>query len=269
MLLAAAILRLAFFEDLEKRMDEVFFVLVCAAVLAVVLPWERLTTFKAGGVEIALEQPRVVGALRSLGLDRVEDERLRDELARLEADIRDIDGSRVLWIDDRPQGVIGLRRMLRAFGVEIIMTTSTDAADELLRRDNDFDLLISDIQRRDEAEQSTFRWIAETHQDAETSSDREIRTTDGRRFVKLHEGVNYVVRLRTEPDRDPVVRSIPVLFYAAYEWTRLAKFAAVAMATSPDTEISNSPMTFVPRAIRMLASARAAPIPVPPRKGAT
>lgn len=259
-LLTLAILRLAFVDGLEERMDRTFLLLLGAAILVIVLPWERLTSLKAAGVEITLDLPPIAGALRSLGLDRVEDEQLKLELSRLEQEIEQVGGSRLIWIDDQPTHIVGLRRLLRAFGVEIVMATSTLHAEDILRNDNDFDMIVSDVQRNEKAEQVTFSWFRENETKIKSDRFGELETTDGRKFYKLHEGVNFIVRLRTDTRCDPVIAALPVLFYAAYDWARLAQFTAIALATSPDTDISNSPMTFVPKAIRMLARARASQI---------
>jgi CheY-like chemotaxis protein len=251
-----ASVRLAFPSAVSHRMDATFFLVLAAAVLVVLLPWERLTGLKAAGLEVTLELPQVAGALQGLGLDRLQDERLRGELARLEREIAEVSGSRVLWIDDEPRRLVALRRLLRAFGVETVMAVSSSRADAILAEDVDFDLIASDVQRPRPEDQITLAWIRESEQKVKSDRPDQLTTTDGRCFYKLHEGVNYVVRLRTDDGGDPFVRSLPVLFYAAYDWTRLARFTAVAVATSPETEISNSPDTFVPRAIRMLARAR-------------
>jgi CheY-like chemotaxis protein len=268
LLLLLAILRLAFHDGLDKRMDRTVLLLLGAAILVILLPWERMTTLKAAGVEITLEAPPVAGALRSLGLDRLEDEHLRLELSGLMPEIEQIDGSRLLWIDDFPATVVALRRLLRALGVEVVMATSTCQAEKILRRDNDFDMIVSDIQRNEKSEQVTFGWLRENASKIKSDQFGVLETTDGRKFYKLHEGVNFIVKLRRNT-QDPVIADVPVLFYAAYDWARLAQFTTVALATSPATDISNSPATFVPKAIRMLARSRASQIAVGEEKEIT
>jgi CheY-like chemotaxis protein len=268
-LLLLAIFRIVFFDSLERRTDKTFFLILGAALLILVLPWDRLTSFKAAGVEFTLDRPEVAAAIRSLDLDRLQDEQLKGELSKLTTEITEAAGGRALWIDDKPHEVVALRRLLRALDVETVIARSTREADEILASDNDFDLIVSDVQRRDEGDQQTFEWFRRDPAAIESDSSSKIVAKAGWTFIKLHEGVNYVVRIRTEAGRDPVIASLPVLFYAAYDWSRLARFTAVALATSPDTEISNSPLTFVPKAIRMLAGARSSPIVVGKKKKPT
>jgi CheY-like chemotaxis protein len=242
-ILAVAILRLAFFDEVGDRMDATFLLLLAAAAAAVLMPWERLTSLKAGGVEFSLEQPQVRGAVQALGLDRVADERLKDQIERLNADIEKARGSRVLWIDDKPHEIVGERRLLRALGIQITMVTSSEMAMEFLARDNDFDLLITDVQRQGAS------W----------------EETGG---VAIHEGANFVVRLRRHPDE--VIRSLPVIFYAAYEWNRLVEYTRAAReAPPPEPFITNSVEALVSKTFGLLASVRANPIVVGDKKKPT
>lgn len=57
-------------------------------------------------------------------------------------------GARVLWIDDRPDGLRWERRTLEELGVSVTSAVSTEAALERLAADP-FDLIISDIARGD------------------------------------------------------------------------------------------------------------------------
>jgi len=242
-ILALAILRLAFFDEVGDRMDATFLLLLAAAAAAVLMPWERLTSLKAGGVEFSLEQPQVRGAVQALGLDRVADERLKDQIERLNADIEKARGSRVLWIDDKPHEIVGERRLLRALGIQITMVTSSEMAMDFLARDNDFDLLITDVQRQGDS------W----------------EETGG---VAIHEGANFVVRLRRHPDE--VIRSLPVVFYAAYDWDRLVEFTRPAReAAQPEPAMTNSVQALVAKTVGLLASVRANPLVVGEKKRPT
>jgi CheY-like chemotaxis protein len=124
-----------------------------------------------------------------------------------------VKGGRILWIDDRPHNIIGERRLLRALGADVIITVSSDCAEEILNRDNDFDIIITDVQR-----------VGESY-----------KLNNGE---PIHEGVNFIVKLRNFDD--PIIKSIPVVFYAAYDWDRLIKFTKPARETKPIPKISNT-----------------------------
>src|SRR3990172_662702 len=229
-----AFARLSLDEALRARMDATFLILAVAALIIWVIPWEQLRSLKAAGVEVTLEQPQVKAALSGLGLERIADVRLRQRLQSLTRELSAVAGSRVLWIDDRPLNVSGERRLLRALGAHVVVATSSDEAEEILETDNDFDLIVSDIQRRGE-------------------SYKEVQ-----QGVDIHEGVNYVVKLRGE--KDSVISNLPVIFYAAYPWESLVEFTRPARETLPEPEISNSAADFLPKAVRLLAEERARPI---------
>lgn len=64
--------------------------------------------------------------------------------------IRRLQGSRILWVDDRPGNNIFERQALEALGVNIDLATSTEEALQIVRR-RSYDLIISDMGRpRDE-----------------------------------------------------------------------------------------------------------------------
>jgi CheY-like chemotaxis protein len=220
--------------DVQDRMDPTVLLLLGAAVLVLVLPWDRLTSFSAGGVSFSLDQPQVQGALEGIELDRVTDQRVRDTLARLSRDIERARGSRVLWIDDYPHELLGLRRLFRALGIEVIPAPSSAEARKLLDLDNDFDLVITDVQR-------------------------EERGADGKET--FHGGVDFVVSgIRTHEDK--AIRCLPVIFYAAYDSAVLRHITEPARRTDPEPELSNAPDDLLLKAIRRLADVRSDPISV-------
>ncbi|MEJ2429545.1 MAG: hypothetical protein P8075_11590 [Deltaproteobacteria bacterium] len=220
----------------QDRMDGTFFVVLGAAILLLLIPISRLRQLKAGSLELALDRPEVAGAIESLNLERVEDVQLRAALKRTESQLLTIRRSRVLWIDDRPEKLVALRRLLRALGVNVVSTISSEDARRVLSADSDFDLLVTDVQRE-----------GDTHE-----------LTGG---TPIHEGTNFVVWLRTK-HKDPVVRSIPVVFYAAYDWDRLVKFTRSARETQPEPAMANSVPDFIEKVVNALAKARAAPLSV-------
>lgn len=229
-LLALASIRWAFHEIAVDRMDSIFMALVISALLVYILPWENIKTFKAAGIELSLEQPEIKAAISGLGLNRINDETLKLQLQKLESDIQSIRGGRVLWIDDKPHKIIGERRLLRALGIQVISAVSSVAAESILDSDNDFDLIISDVQRAGES----------------------YKLNNG---VDIHEGTNFIVKLRKH--EDAIIQKLPVVFYAAYDWDRLVEFTRPARELLPEPEISNSAIDFVPKVIRQLAKSRA------------
>lgn len=59
---------------------------------------------------------------------------------------RRLQGSRILWVDDRPDNNLLERKALEALGIEIDLSTSTTDALEKIRR-RSYDLIISDMGR--------------------------------------------------------------------------------------------------------------------------
>jgi CheY-like chemotaxis protein len=220
----------------QDRMDGTFFVVVGVAILLFLIPISRLRQLKAGSLELSLDRPEVVGAIGGLNLPRVEDEQLRAVLRRAESQLPTIRRSRLLWIDDHPEKLVALRRLLRALGVDVVSVTSSEDASRALFIDNDFDLLISDVHRE-----------GETH-----------KLTGG---VPILDGTNFVVWLRTKQE-DPAVRSIPVVFYAAYDWQRLVKYTRSALETEPQPVVANAVPDFVEKVINALEKTRTAPFRV-------
>lgn len=229
-----AILRIIFHDTLNAKMDITFFSLLAFAFFVLVLPWELLKSFKAGGVEISLEKPEVLAAISGLGLDRIDDDKLRQQLSKLKDELKIASGSRVIWIDDKPHNILGARRLLRALNINVTTAISSEMAQEILDADNDFDLLISDVQRKGES----------------------YKQVEG--GIEIHEGVNFVVVLRRHTD--PNIRVMPVIFYAAYDWARLVKFTRPARELLPEAEISHSMDDFLLKVIRRLAEERSEPI---------
>ncbi len=234
-LVLLAVLKVWLYQSNGKGMDSVFLGLVLAALLLLFVPIERLQSLKAGGIEISLDQPQVQGAIATSGLDRIENEELRSQLKQLEYQLKVIPGSRVLWIDDVPRSVLGERRILRALGVEIIQTNSTEAAKRILKTDNDFDLMITDVQR-----------------------------PEGR-----HAGIHFVVGPRKDAATDPVVAALPVIFYTFDKKGIVDGWTRPWQEFLPSPEIANSAVELVPKVVRILAGARLTPIAAPRRKPPT
>jgi CheY-like chemotaxis protein len=256
--LTIAILRLVFFEIFSERMDSVFLLLVALAILIPVIPWQRLTHIKTSVFELELDRSQVKGAIEGLTPDPEETidpekfgiktgdlhRKLEEVLKKKASQIKAAGGSRVLWIDDQPNNVTGERRLLRALGIEVITAISSKEAKEVLDKDNDFDLIISDVQREGDC----------------------YKTTGGN---PIHDGVNFIVMLRK--DKDPVISSLPVVFYAAYPWDTLVGNTRIARETQPEPKISNSIVDFLEKVFDVLSETRSKPtkIRIRPEKVAT
>ena len=218
----------------QGRMDAVFFTVVGVAAVLSLIPLSGLKSFNAGSVEVTLAQPEVAAAIGGLQLTQVQNGELRTTLEAAKDILSSVRGSRVLWIDDRPEKIVALRRVLRALGVDIVCALSSEKAKEKLAVDADFDLLVSDVQRKGDT----------------------YKTTGG---IDIHEGTNFIVWLRSK-HADPVVRQIPVAFYAAYDWERLVDFTEPARKTLPEPTISNTVPDFIDKVIRQLVKSRSTPL---------
>lgn len=233
LLIILVILRWIFYDIASTRLDTVALTLIISAILLYVIPWENLRTFKAAGVELTLEQSQVKSAIESLGLDKEKHKLLIDQLSRLETELESIRGAKILWIDDLPHKLVGVRRLFRALGVQIVSATSSEMAADILETDNDFDLIITDIQR---------------YEDGPAGPKSKISL----------DGVDFIVSLREY--EDPILSAMPVVFYAAYDWERLVEFTRPAREILPEPDISNSISDFVPKVIKRLAVSRSIPI---------
>lgn len=214
----------------QGRMDAVFFAVVGVAAALSIIPLSGLKSLKAGSIEVYLAQPEVAAAICGLQLTQVQNKELRATLEAVKDILSSVQGSRVLWIDDHPEKIVALRRVLRSLGVDVVCALSSEKAKEKLAVDADYDLLISDVQRE-----------GNTH-----------KITGG---IDIHEGTNFVVWLRSQ-HKDPVVRSLPVAFYASYDWQRLVAFTEPARKTLPEPTISNAAPDFIDKVIHQLAKSR-------------
>ncbi|MFD4628177.1 response regulator [Streptomyces sp. NPDC058475] len=105
----------------------------------------RLTALRALGVEVELAADL---------LDRAQDESQstvtatarRTALGRLEHAADVLQGGKILWVDDRPQGNVPLVELFRAAGMHVDVTLSTEEATPLFRR-RPYDIIVSDIDR--------------------------------------------------------------------------------------------------------------------------
>jgi CheY-like chemotaxis protein len=65
-------------------------------------------------------------------------------------ELRNVRPGLVLWVDDNPDWVRNERRVLDGVGNRSVLVRSTEEAVDLLDAENRFDLVITDMQRRDE-----------------------------------------------------------------------------------------------------------------------
>jgi CheY-like chemotaxis protein len=237
-----AILRIVFFDVAKDRIDDKSILLFALAIVVYFVPWDRLRSLKAAGLEVSIDLPQINAAVDAIELDLVDNEKLRQKIHTLAPLLPRIRGARVLWIDDKPHDILGERRLLRALGVSITPAESSELAAHILESDDDFDLIITDVQR-----------AGETYKD-----------TGG---IDIHEGVNFIVQLRKTDN--PVIRSMPVIFYAAYDWDRLQAFTRPARLSRPEPRITNSIDELMTEAIRQLADSRTHPIKVNAKKAPT
>jgi CheY-like chemotaxis protein len=178
----------------DGRLDSTILLLVVLTIVILLLPWERIRSLKAAGIEIMLHQAqmdRAVETVKGQGKE-ISDDHLRSLLKRFEPQIEQTEGSRILWIDDSPYNILGERRLLRTLGLEIVMAESSETAREYLRRDGDFDLIISDMRGKDQHPPEAVRFIQEDLRQAE----------DARRRAGNYEHIPLV----------------PVVFYSGHPW---------------------------------------------------
>lgn len=240
-IIALAVVRFIYFDFVSERMDNTFLLLLVAAVLIHIIPWDRLTAFKAGGVEFTLDKSQVRGAIEGLGLRKIENNQLRERLSAVQGEIEQAKGSRVLWVDDNPREILGERRLLRALGVEVITAKNSERAESILGEDDDFDLIISDIQRKG------------------ALGERETR----------YDGIYFIKGLR-ERSGDQLIKSLPVIFYSAYRPDQIERIKQqVGTESLEEVEFCSTIEGLVSKVIRILAEVRSNPIIVRPKKKPT
>ncbi|MFI0977621.1 response regulator [Streptomyces sp. NPDC021093] len=107
----------------------------------------RLTAVRALGVEIELAAElldRAQSESQTVATATATDRRAA--LGRLEHAADVLQGGRILWIDDHPEGNASLVELFRTAGIEVDVSVSTEEATPLFRR-NTYDIIISDIDR--------------------------------------------------------------------------------------------------------------------------
>jgi CheY-like chemotaxis protein len=222
----------------DKRMDRTFLLLLAAAVLILLVPWERLTGLKAPlGFELTLDRPQVAGALKALRLDRIKDRRIRKALESRAEKLEALRGARVLWHDDAPASIVGLRRLLRALGTNVVAVTDRETALDTLKNDCDFDVVITDVLRR----------------------------TNNR---YTNEGVVLVREIREHDN--PAINELPIIFFTFGPTQEAAERQVKDVSnTVPPPLVTISADTLLPTVIDVLDEARRRPIEAPADKPLT
>ncbi|GGX29644.1 response regulator [Streptomyces malachitofuscus] len=116
----------------------------------------RLTAVRALGVEVELAAEL---------LDRAQEESQktatatarRTALGRLEHAADVLQGGKMLWVDDHPEGNAPLVELFRTAGMHVDVALSTEDATPLLRR-RSYDILVSDL-NRDGDQQAAIRML--------------------------------------------------------------------------------------------------------------
>ncbi|MEA3203665.1 MAG: Response regulator receiver domain [Thermoplasmata archaeon] len=225
---------------LRERMDQTFLLLLGGAALALLVPWDRLSSLKAGRLELALDPVHRVlrefperRVLPRHGVEwRADPEELRRDIEHYAPLLPQVQGRRVLWVDDTPALAQAERRLLRSMGVEVVPVTSSRDAWAALETDNDFDLLISDCGR-----------------EAETAWLTSPVAPDAKGVV--WEGVEFALKVvRVHPD--PRVRSLPILFYSANDQGTLEAVTAPVRRHPPLAAACSTPRDFLRIALQVL-----------------
>jgi len=225
----------------KNWLDSTFLLLIMAPLLAFLIPWHRVTTFKAAGVELVLASPSVRGAIEGIKMSSADSRSIRRTLYEFRYAIEDSRGSRVLWIDDHPDEILGERRILRALGIQVVSAKDSDSARGILAEDDDFDLIISDMQRKSEPESQFGRYG----------------------------GIEYIKQIR-QSSGDLVVKNLPVIFYTAYRPDQIDTILnQVSAKELPDLHFCHSVEGLLKEIFRILPTARAEAIRVSSRKRAT
>jgi CheY-like chemotaxis protein len=144
--LIIAFIRLFDIGTLNESMDNTFILLLFISLIIFFVPFANIKSLKAGGVEIEVFEKKVKNAIGGLELKQIENEQLLNTILKYGNEIEIIKGSRILWIDDTPNAILGERRILRALGLDIHTSNNRETTLNLIDRDTDFDLIISDIQ---------------------------------------------------------------------------------------------------------------------------
>jgi hypothetical protein len=233
-----ALARILLFDSLARRIDGTALVMLLAVPLILLLPWERLTSFKAAGVELSLDRAPVQAALESvippsasLAETSAATSHLRARLEALGADLQKAKGGRVFWLDPRPPRILPERRLLRALDIETVAEKDPTLAKEFLARDDDFDLIICSVA------DGYGDFIADIREAASGGKSK-----------------------------DPHLKSLNAIFYTLLPPKAAQEDTTRARITLPEPPITYTPEELLPEVIRTLAVVRSKPLRLDARK---
>lgn len=195
-LILLAVMRIIFYHSVKDRIDDTTLLIIGIAVLILIVPFEKITSFKAANVEFVLEKKEVQTSINAIGAGEVEQENLKTKLKLSEHNLKYLINSKILWIDDNQIKILGEKRLLRTLGVHIVPAMSSMLAKDILQNDSDFDLIITDIQRQGEY----------------------YKENNG---IKIHDGVNFIEFMIAN---SLITEQTPIIFYAAYPYDSLIEF---------------------------------------------
>lgn len=229
----------------EQKLDTSVLFLITLAILVVILPWERLSSFRAAGVELVLDNPQVNKALNDLKAlkdkERINDEKLWSQLRQLESEIELARGSRILWIDDTPDNVLGERRLFRALDIETVMAVSSEMAKSILETDGDFDLIISDMRS------------------GENSKQGDKGLPEAVRFIQQ---VRAAEVKRSQLDRYKHIPSVPVVFYSGKKYAELLYLTQSVRGPKSILHLASGVEMLLTKILETLAYVRSEPIQI-------
>jgi CheY-like chemotaxis protein len=228
-----------------QKLDNSILFLIVLAILVIILPWERLTSLKAAGIEFEIDKPQINKAIGDLevlkGKENVSDEKLRAQIEYLRPHLEQAQGSRILWIDDTPHNILGERRLLRALGIETVMANSSEMAQAYLDTDGDFDLIISDMRS------------GETYKQGKT---------------EMPEAVEFIANLRSveakrrQIDRYSHIPPLPVIFYSGKSYSRLLQMTTPIRQTNSVVILVQDVEKLFEEVLRTLSYMRSEPIQI-------
>jgi CheY-like chemotaxis protein len=102
-------------------------------------------------------------------------------------------GAHLLWVDDHPENNIPLRRVIKRYGAEVVIATSSDEAMNMVKRD-EFDLIISDIKRDDRKDIDGIQFLSKVRELTDTPVIFYI-------FNKSDEPIGGAFAIENVPDR--------------------------------------------------------------------
>lgn len=245
---------LAVLSAVVNGIDDVFLVLAGLAAIVLAFPWQRLSALRAGPFEFSLQSGQIRGAIDAIDVQGAEKARIDALLARLAADVEHARGSRILWVDDKPRRLVGERRLFRALEIETVAVPTCREAGETLMRDNDFDLVVTSLEKSKEREAMLSR------ENPAVLFGQWLRGDES-------EGIRALMGDRVEsPIEDAILNNLAILFYAAFPLPYIREKMQPLAGYETPVDGTNSLEELLRKSIRLLADLRSNPIEVPASK---